>query len=228
MEAKEEKGNTQLVKLAIITFTFSWLASAQMVRNDSIGNDPAKEKLCVERAISGHRDQHTVPFEIDQDYVLGWRRGDPDAAFIAVESNTFGSADLIHCQVNPGTGKYGPMGREPERPGRWRLIKPEQFQPGYYTQVGINRVVDRCRDAVTAKINRIAPDQSSITGAPKEVSGTLGLYHVGVLIGGRRAERYDIAASGRLLYKTTGLDMGAVNFTCLLSPMLDVKAIEIK
>lgn len=43
----------------------STMASAQMVRSDTIGNDPAKEKLCVSRVES----KDIVPFDIDARYV---------------------------------------------------------------------------------------------------------------------------------------------------------------
>lgn len=43
----------------------STMASAQMVRSDTIGNDPAKEKLCASRVES----KDIVPFDIDARYV---------------------------------------------------------------------------------------------------------------------------------------------------------------
>jgi len=39
------------------------------------------------------------------------------------------------------------------------------------------------------------------------------------------SERYDIAVEGKLFYKSSA-DLDAVNVTCLLSPMLEVKSIQ--
>ena len=47
---------------------FSCLAQAEMIRNDAIGNDPEKEKLCASRAKG-----KPVPFEIDSRYLKSAR-----------------------------------------------------------------------------------------------------------------------------------------------------------
>jgi hypothetical protein len=46
-------------------------------------------------------------------------------------------------------------------------------------------------------------------------------------IGGITVERFDVVTTGTAIYKTGGIDMDAIDFTCLFSPMLEVKAVEI-
>ena len=62
------QGGGSMKKLILISILLlaSGLASADMVLNDSIGNDPAKEKLCIER-LPAHLKGKTVPFKIDDE-----------------------------------------------------------------------------------------------------------------------------------------------------------------
>jgi hypothetical protein len=58
---------------------------------------------------------------------------------------------------------------------------------------------------------------------------TLGVspwYLPGVKVAGMKAERYDIAVSGKLFYKSSGADLTAFRVDCLLSPTLEVKAVQ--
>jgi hypothetical protein len=41
-----------------------------------------------------------------------------------------------------------------------------------------------------------------------------------------KAERYDIAVVGKLFYKSSGPDLTAFRATCLLSPTLEVRAVQ--
>src|SRR5579863_10508819 len=86
---------------------FSTTATAQMIRNDAVGNDPAKEKLCAART-SGPK----VPFEIDSGYVARARALHPDATFIAVDGI---SPQLVECFLREGTGRYEPDSYSPEQ-----------------------------------------------------------------------------------------------------------------
>lgn len=204
----------------------SFLAMAEMVRNDSIGNDPEKEKLCLSRLkINGK----VVPFEIDSDYVARNRSDYPDMTFIAIDDGSSGT--LVECYVNSGTGMYQPNIYIPEQ-WSWHLIKPPQFKPGIRTPIGQQMAANVCLEGTKAKINRSNFDHIAywaiveITG--NNGSGRSPKYHEGILIDGTKAERYDIAVEGRSFYKSVGPDLAFVNFTCLLSPMLDIKAIELK
>jgi hypothetical protein len=53
-------------------------------------------------------------------------------------------------------------------------------------------------------------------------------FSAGSVIGGKKAERYDIVVQGTSFYRPANPDLTAVNFTCLLSPALEVKAIDFK
>jgi len=193
-------------------------ADAEMVLNDSIGNDPGKEKLCASRA--GGK---TVPFEIDSRYVKSARSFHPDATFIAIDGM---SPQLVECYLREGTGRFEPDSYSPEQ-NYWHLIRPQGFKPGIDTSTGIAMAAKVCLDAVPTRINRPDFDHSVYTSVV-EISIGSPLYHPGASIAGKIAERYDIAVQGTSFYKSSGPDLTAANFTCLLSPMLDVKAIQIK
>ncbi len=53
-------------------------------------------------------------------------------------------------------------------------------------------------------------------------------YQPGVKVAGTKAERYDIAVEGKLFYKSSTPDLTAFRATCLLSPALEVKAVQAK
>jgi hypothetical protein len=205
---------------------------AEMVRNDAIGNDPAKEQLCIERAKTNKSlgPVKIVPFEIDRDYVSRSRSpkfgGNPDVVFIAVET-AIGTSYLATCDINGGTGRYEP-GFYTSENNLWHLIKPKQFQPGIDTPQGALIAVNRCMDAGVAKINRLNFDHSVSDHHVVQVQGKGKVrFPEGTLIEGVPAERYDVVVTGTALYKSIGPDMAAVDFTCLFSPVLEVKAIQI-
>ena len=197
---------------------FSCIAEAEMIRNDAIGNDPAKERLCASRS-----NGKTVPFEIDSKYVERARSFNPDATFIAVDGI---SPQLVECYLRQGTGKFEPASFSPEQ-GYWHLIRPQQFNPGISTTKGREMAANVCLEAAPAKINRPNFDHS-VYLAVVEVDKSGPRYHSGASIAGKKAERYDIAVEGTSFYKSSGPDLIAVKFTCLLSPMLDIKSIQFK
>ncbi len=197
---------------------FSCLAQAEMIRNDAIGNDPQKEKLCASRA-----NGKTVPFEIDSRYLKSARSFNPDATFIAIDGI---SPQLVECHLRKGTGKYEPASYSPEG-NNWRLIRPKQFKPGINTPKGQSMAAKVCVDAAPAKINRPNFDHS-VYSAVVEIGIDGPRYRAGASIAGTKAERYDIAVEGKAFYKSSGPDLAAVKFTCLLSPMLAIKGIQFK
>jgi hypothetical protein len=203
---------------------------AEMVRNDRIGNDPAMEKLCIERLEESKQFSplKLIPFEIDKDYVSRVRTsqgGDPKATFIAVE--TVVGSYLIEC--SGVGGRYGPGISQPEN-NLWHLIRPPQFQPSINTSAGIAIAVNRCLDAGVRKLNRPDLDHTSSYRIVTEVlSDSKGVrYRTGMLIGNVTVERFDVVTTGSAFYKTGKPDMDMVEFTCLFSPMLEVKALEFK
>ncbi len=206
-----------------------------MIHSDAIGNDPAKEQVCRERtqASGDSKGAKLVPFEIDKDYVEKVRNprlgGNPGVTFIAIEEAS-GVHLLIQCDVL-GSGKYGPVWvrNEDSTPALWRLPnKPKQFSPGIHTLAGRAIAMMRCIDAAVAKIDHPNYDHTS-GGGIEEVGATkTSRYSTGLLIAGVKAEQYDVIVSGTAMYKSAGPDMEAVPMVCLFSPMLEVKAIQIK
>ena len=101
------------------------IARAEMVRNDTIGNDPDKEKLCASRAKG-----KPVPFEIDSRYVERARSFNPDVTFIAIDGM---SPQLVECYLRQGTGKYEPASFSPEQ-GYWHYCTSARaYYPSVHT-----------------------------------------------------------------------------------------------
>jgi hypothetical protein len=197
---------------------YSGLARAEMVSSESIGNDPVKERLCATRAKG-----KAVPFEIDLKYVASARARHPDTTFVAIDGS---SPQLVECYLREGTGKYEPASISPEQ-AFWRLPRPQQFEPGINTPKGISMAASVCLEAVPAKVTRPNFDHSVYSGV-FEVGIQGPLYRAGASVAGTKAERYDIAVTGTAFFKSSGPDLQSTTFTCLLSPMLGVKAIQFK
>jgi hypothetical protein len=219
--------------LAVMALFILGIAKVEMVPGDSIGNDPTKQAVCEERSEAQFKGATVVPFEIDKNFVARSRglvpgfQGHSDTTFIAIQNGT-GIALLIDCFVNSGTGQYGPEGSQSEN-NLWHLVKPHQFDPSIKSPAGNAIAIDRCREVARTKINRPNFDHSSVSGGAVEVNVTRGVrFPVGIDIAGVKAQRYDVIVAGTALYKSSGPDMVAVDFTCLLSPMLEIKALQIK
>lgn len=203
----------KILVICNILFT-SCLANAEMVSNDLIGNDPAKERLCISRA-----NGKPIPFEISSRHLEISRQDHPDATFIATAGI---SVQLVECRLNPGTGKFGPVSMSPEQ-SYWHPIKPKGFEPGINTDKGKTMASKVCLDTFLTKFKRSGLDHTVNNG----------VYEVGYqrdrdLIAGKKANRYDIKVIGTALYKSSGLDLSSVQFTCLLSPTLEVKGMSFK
>jgi hypothetical protein len=216
--------NSSILPLLIAALPF-FAAGADMVHGDAVGNDPAKEQLCVERtrANSSFKNYKIVPFEIDKNYLDRSRNprfgGSPDVTFIAIQNIT-GDSQLVQCAVSNGTGKYGPLTFTPEDTN-WRLLgKPKPVAP--------NVALHRCFDAVVAKLNRPNYDHSSGSVAEVGPPSRRIRYPAGSIIAGLKADQYDVVVTGAAMYKSAGPDMDTVTFTCLFSPTLEVKAIQTK
>ncbi len=197
-------------------------ANTQMVSSSTIQNDPAKETLCAQRAKA-----KPVPFLIDQSYVESTRALHPDTTFIAADGIV---PELIECRVSESTGKYEPDALDSEDSSYWSLPHPQQFTPGIGTAAGQIKAADACIKAAREKVNRDGFDHGfSPTMGVNEIDLSVGpWYRPGARIAGMKAERYDIAVAGELFYKSSGPDLDAVKVSCLLSPMLEVKAIQTK
>jgi hypothetical protein len=195
-------------------------ATGQMVRSETIGNDPAKEHLCASRAKATQGTSKTVPFEIDSGYVARSRALNPDATFIAI------GGQLIECFLLEGSGQYGPAVISPEQ-SFWHLIKPQQSQPPIGTLQGDSFAVNVCRKAALSKITKRSFDHTAIS-LVTEVNAGRPVYHPGILIGGKKAENYDVVVKGNAFYGPANPDLTAIAFACLLSPMLELKAVQLK
>jgi hypothetical protein len=193
--------------------------AAQMIQNNAIGNDPNNERLCALRAKGA-----TVPFEIDSRYVVRVRALHPDATFIAIDGI---SPQLVVCYLREGTGRYEPDSYSPEQ-SYWHLIKPKQFEPGINTQKGISMAANVCFEEARARFKHPNFDHSVYSAVVEVNLGSL-LYHPGAQIAGKSAARYDIAVEGTSFYKAaSGSDLAEIKFACLLSPTLELKAIQVK
>lgn len=133
-----------------------------MVRNDAIGNDPAMEKLCIERAIvKGEKaglegPLKFVPFEINRQTVINSRHMAPEIIWIALQNDLYGF--LVSCSNTGPSGRFEPIFETGMNWAYHTLTPPphevKKFQPGMGTPQGIEIAVKRCFDAAVAKINR--------------------------------------------------------------------------
>jgi hypothetical protein len=110
----------------------------------------------------------------------------------------------------------------------WHLVRPEQFAPGIHTAAGQVQADDACFKAAREKVNREDFDHSfGYTTDVNEVTlDVVPWYRPGVKVAGMKAERYDIAVAGNLFYRSSGPDLTDFRVSCLLSPTLEVKAVE--
>jgi hypothetical protein len=199
----------------------SVVANSQMVSSSEIQNDPAKEALCAKRAGV----KKPVQFVIDQDYVNRTRAAHPDTTFIAEDGIV---PELIECRVNEETGIFELNSMSSEVNSYWHLVRPEQFSPGIHTAGGQVKADDVCFKAAREKLNREEFDHSfGYTTDVNEITlGAAPWYLPGVKVAGMKAERYDISVVGKLFYKSSGPDLTAYQVSCLLSPTLEVKAVQ--
>lgn len=197
--------------ICIFIFT-SGLANAEMVSSDSIGNDPGKEKLCAKRA--GGK---PVPFVIDSNYVERARSTHPDATFISI------GGQLIECELREGTGRFEPDSMSPEQEF-WHLPRPEMYDANI-TGIGRDDMVYKvCTEAIEAaevKQTRLEFDHRVFMGGIIE-NGT------STPVAGKHSKQYDVLLMGKSFFKSSKPDLIAYNFSCLLTPMLALKAFEFK
>ncbi|MGA2218673.1 MAG: hypothetical protein ABSG51_11340 [Terracidiphilus sp.] len=211
----------RLIVLAGSIVFASMAANGQMVSNSAIQNDPAKEALCAKRAGV----KQTVPFLIDQAYVNNVRAAHPDTTFIAEDGII---PELIECRVSEKTGVFELDALSSEVNSYWHLVRPEPFVPGNDTANWQMQADNACFKAAREKVNRQDFDHSF--GYPTDVNViTLDVapwYRPGVRVAGAKAGRYDVAVVGKLFYKASGADLTGYRTTCLLSPALEVKAVQ--
>jgi len=191
-----------------------------MLRNDAIENDPTLENLCIDRTLHPPNTvigtQYAVPFLLDSGYILRVRADYPDATFIAVSSSRSGfGGQLVECSRLSG-GKFGPATRSPEGNRYWSLIRPQQLRgPGW-----MSIAADRCRGAAERKVGDTAIERSAYSSVQEVADGRQ--------LAGLLTAAWDVEVKGDVVLKGPGPDLPAFNFSCLLSPMLEVRAVEVR
>lgn len=221
----QRRGGTTMIR-GLLVFASSMVfasivANSQMVSNSAIQNDPTKEALCTKRA----KIKKPVSFLIDQNYVNSVRAAHPDTTFVAADGII---PELVECRVNEKSGVFELESLSSEENLYWHLVRPEQFTPGIHTAAGQVQADDVCFKAAREKVNQADFDHSfGYTTDVNEITLDESPWYLpGVKIAGMKAERYDIAVAGRLFYKSSGPDLNAFRVSCLLSPMLEVKAVQ--
>jgi hypothetical protein len=202
------------------------IASADMVLSDSIHNDPAKEKLCEARAIAERRMAKVVPlFYIDDGYVANVRSHDPGATFIVIEQPQ-SPPEPVECYLIGA--KYQPLFGIPQ----WAWHPLKQITRYGTTRAGLNEATSICNKAAASQNYRPNFVSASSWGPGREMigqtkpPGAKPRDEPGVQVGGKTVELYDILVKGQALYGPANPDLLAVNYSCLLSNLLELKAFE--
>ena len=166
-----------------------------------------------------------VSFLIDQDHVNRIRALHPDTTFIAQDGII---PELIECRVNEDTGVYEPSALSSAENSYWHLVRPEQFAPGIHTAAGQVQADEVCFKAARGKVNREGFDHSfGYTTDVNEITLDVAPWYLpGVKVAGMKAERYDIAVVAKVFYNSSGPDLTAFRVSCLLSPTLQVRAVQ--
>jgi hypothetical protein len=212
---------TPILPFASLLLLFVSTGSAQMrPMISSVGiNDPAREQLCIERA-KKDMPGSAVPFVISPEYVERARKNNPDATFIAMDSR-FGGPQLVECELSQGSGRFQPVTMTPEN-WFWHLVRPEGYDLSINTVEGQRRAGNICLETAKSASTRRGFDHGVLSTPAIEIS----LDRVGKIVAGQRAQRYDVEFRGTLFYRPANPDLTAVDFSCLLSPALKVKALQ--
>jgi hypothetical protein len=189
-----------------------------MIRSDALQQDTAKLNLCIERARPTIGDQDLVPFEIDAGYLARARKDNPTVTFFATPG------ELHECMA--GYGLYREVSISIES-WYWHVIRPPAFQPPINTDAGSLLAAKTCLKDVPQHADLSAFDHA----------GYFTAHDIGYLspramakptrptIGGVPVSSYDVEVLGVAYFKTSGIDLLVLEFTCLYSPMLELKAV---
>ena len=206
-----------------ILAAISLQCGAQMIRSDALQQDTAKLNLCIDRARHGHSlsigDQDLVLFEIDAGFVERIRKDTPDVTFFAT------ATALYECEV-AGNGLYSPAFSSGEN-WYWHVIRPPGFQPAINTVDGSRLAANTCLKDVPQHADIPAFDHAGYFGAqdigyisPKVTSKPNRLRVAGVPV-----SSYDVEVTGVAYFKTPTIDLLMLEYVCLYSPMLELKAV---
>lgn len=208
--------------LALLLLT-SPTCRGQMIQSDALHQDAGKLNLCIDRARHGHSlpigDQDLVPFEIDAGYLAQSRKENPNVTFFAIPGS------LYECKVD-GSGLYGPVSASGES-WFWHVIRPPSFQPPINTKAGSERAANACLKELPGHADLPAFDHAGYFGA--QDVGYLSLKTppktIRPIVAGVRATSYDVEVTGVAYFKTSGIDLLMLQFACLYSPLLELKAV---
>ena len=204
-------------------------ATAQMVRSGAIGNDPAKERLCIQRSAKGAR---PTPFEIDAGYLADARKEHPDVTFFAYGRG--GGAFIVECEPRKETGRFQWV-TQTGSAWFWRSLEPVpidiQGDPGRTTATKTcsdaaatqaARLHGNFRNNVYLKFDRVHP---AVKRPPHSVRPRW--IEAGDEIAGIKAEEDDGVVDGKAFYGPADPDYQEATFECLLSRDLTrLKAIK--
>jgi hypothetical protein len=123
---------------------------------------------------------------------------------------------------------YEPSALSSAENSYWHLVRPEQFAPGIHTAAGQVQADEVCFKAARGKVNREGFDHSfGYTTDVNEITLDVAPWYLpGVKVAGMKAERYDIAVVAKVFYNSSGPDLNAFRVSCLLSPTLQVRAVQ--
>jgi hypothetical protein len=191
-----------------------------MLRNDAIENDPTLEKLCIDRTLHPPKTVigtlYTVPFLLDCSYLLRSRSDHPDATFIAVSGSPSGfGGHLVECS-NLSSGTFRPITQAPEGNWYWSLIKPQQLRGSGWMSIA----ADRCRKAAESKLGGTGIEGSHYSSVQEVAEGRR--------IAGLLTAAWDVEVKGDVVLKGPGPDLPVFDFSCLLSPMLELRNVELQ
>jgi hypothetical protein len=204
----------------VLTLLAVPVSHAQMIRSNALQQDTAKLNLCIDRARHGPiRDQDLVPFEIDARYLARARKDNPDATFFAIPGS------LYECEV-AGNGLYGP-GLAYGENWFWHVIRPPSFQPPINTVAGSQLAANTCLKDVPRHADLPEFDHAGYFGAQDigYMSPRAMAKPTRPTVAGVPVSSYDVEVTGVAYFKTSGIDLLMLQYACLYSPMLELKAV---
>jgi hypothetical protein len=211
------------VVCVVVVLLLAPIGYAQMIRSVALQQDMAKLNLCVDRARHGVglaiADQDLVPFEIDAGYVARARKEDPNVTFFATPGT------LYECKV-AGNGLYSAEFGSGES-WFWHVIRPPSFQPSINSDAGAHLAADTCLKDVPQHADLPAFDHAGYYTAHDVgyISPRVTAKPTRPTVGGVPVSSYDVEVNGVAYFKTSGIDLLMLEFTCLYSPMLELKAV---
>jgi len=215
-----------MLSLAIIVI--SRTCCAQLVRSDQFNQDQAKLNLCIDRARHdrsfgiGIDTQELIPFEIDTRFVERERKEYPDVTFFAT------TRGLVECAVT-GIGKYGPLFFDNSVTWFWHPLipTPPSFEPSIGTAEGERIAGNKCiadlpTHADLANFDHAVYNEAYTVGYLGSKNTDEAHYP---MVAGVQVSSFDVEVMGSAYFRTDTVDQIMLLYTCLYSPMLELKAV---